>query len=204
MSGRRRLIIGPIVEPRADGRYQWDKLSAGPDKHQRFRRPASEARRSRAKDQSTIGHISFLFHELAGQFMKQGLCPIFTRNLKSRDSYMKHYIEYTWESKTRCIKDSFSYPEIGTTWNTVTKTKKHSDPCVLASFRSLINLGPRIQKDLIKEDTTLLHRKLRRATSIVSPSLYFRKRSKTVPTKKCLSSHIRASGLSVIRTASGK
>ena len=29
--------------------YQWDKLSAGTDKHQRFQRPASEARRSRTK-----------------------------------------------------------------------------------------------------------------------------------------------------------
>ena len=32
---------------------------------------ASEARRSLTKDQSVLDHILFLFHELAGQFMKQ-------------------------------------------------------------------------------------------------------------------------------------
>ena len=48
------------VEPSADGRYQWDKLSAGPDKHQRFRRPASEACRSRTKGQSALGHIALV------------------------------------------------------------------------------------------------------------------------------------------------
>ena len=49
-----------MCQSQVEPRYQWDKLSARPDKHQRFRRPASEARRSRTKG-----------HELAGQFMKQ-------------------------------------------------------------------------------------------------------------------------------------
>ena len=54
-----------------DGRYQWNKLSAGPDKHQRFQRPVSDVRRSRTKGQSSLGQILFLFHELVGQFMNQ-------------------------------------------------------------------------------------------------------------------------------------
>ena len=69
-----------MCQSSADGRYQWDKLPAGPDKHQRFRRPASEVRRSRTKGQSALGHILVLFHELAGQFMtakiKNGLLRI--------------------------------------------------------------------------------------------------------------------------------
>ena len=39
-----RQFNQPQVELQADAQYQWDNPSAGPDKHQRFRRPASRGR----------------------------------------------------------------------------------------------------------------------------------------------------------------